>query len=165
MLNRRHIRIKVLQAFYAFTQSNNDDLKKGINEFNHSIKKTYDLYIYLIQIFIPLKRYAGVKIEESKRSFLEKENISFSKSFIDNKVIHKIESSKELNKVVNDSKINWVGDVKNDLVKKLFKAVYNTESYKEILIVSPMPSIKRLPSPIEDLILPDTKLPASVIPK
>ncbi len=134
MLNRRHIRIKVLQAFYAFSQSNNDDLKKGINEFNHSIKKTYDLYIYLIQIFIPLKRHAGIKIEESKRSFLEKEDRFFSKSFIDNKVIHQIESSKALEKIVNDLKINWVGDVENDLVKKLFKAVYNTESFKEILI-------------------------------
>ena len=134
MLNRRHIRIKVLQAFYAFSQSNNDDLKKGINEFNHSIKKTYDLYIYLIQIFIPLKRHARIKIEESKRSFLEKEDRFFSKSFIDNKVIRQIESSKALEKIVNDLKINWLGDVENDLVKKLFKAVYNTESFKEILI-------------------------------
>ena len=134
MLNRRHIRIKVLQAFYAFSQSNNDDLKKGINEFNHSIKKTYDLYIYLIQIFIPLKRHARIKIEESKRSFLEKEDRFFSKSFIDNKIIHQIESSKVLEKIVNDLKINWVGDVENDLVKKLFKAVYNTESFREILI-------------------------------
>ena len=123
-----------MQAFYAFSQSNNDDLKKGINEFNHSIKKTYDLYIYLIQIFIPLKRHARIKIEESKRSFLEKEDRFFSKSFIDNKIIHQIESSKVLEKIVNDLKINWVGDVENDLVKKLFKAVYNTESFREILI-------------------------------
>ena len=123
-----------MQAFYAFSQSNNDDLKKGINEFNHSIKKTYDLYIYLIQIFIPLKRHARIKIEESKRSFLEKEDRSFSKSFINNKVIRQIESSKALEKIVNDLKINWLGDVENDLVKKLFKAVYNTESFKEILI-------------------------------
>ena len=122
-----------MQAFYAFSQSNNDDLKKGISEFNHSIKKTYDLYIYLIQIFIPLKRHAGIKIEESKRSFLEKESRSFSESFINNKVIHQIESSKTLNKVVSDLKINWLGDVENDLIKKLFKAVYNTESYNEIL--------------------------------
>ena len=122
-----------MQAFYAFSQSNNDDLTKGISEFNHSIKKTYDLYIYLIQIFIPLRRHAGIKIEESKRSFLEKESRSFSESFINNKVINLIESSKTLNKVVSDLKINWLGDVENDLIKKLFKAVYNTESYNEIL--------------------------------
>ena len=38
-----------------------------------------------------------------------------------------------MNKVVSDLKINWLGDVENDLTKKLFKAVYNTESYNEIL--------------------------------
>jgi N utilization substance protein B len=49
MLNRRHIRIKVLQTFYAFSQSNNDNLVSGEKELMHSMKKIYDLYIYLIQ--------------------------------------------------------------------------------------------------------------------
>ena len=38
-------------------------------------------------------------------------------------------------------------------------------SDKEILIVSPIPSKSNVPSPIEDLILPDIKPPAYVIPK
>ena len=78
MLNRRHIRIKVLQAFYAFSQSNNDDLVSGENELMHSMKKIYDLYIYLIQIYIPLKRLANIKIEEAKRSFRKDKHV-FSK--------------------------------------------------------------------------------------
>ena len=36
---------------------------------------------------------------------------------------------------------------------------------KETRIVSPIPSIRSMPSPIEDLTLPGIKLPASVIPK
>ncbi len=36
---------------------------------------------------------------------------------------------------------------------------------KDILIVSPMPSKSSAPIPIDDLILPGTKLPASVIPR
>ena len=36
---------------------------------------------------------------------------------------------------------------------------------KDTLIVSPIPSNSNVPSPIEDLILPGMKLPASVIPK
>jgi len=35
----------------------------------------------------------------------------------------------------------------------------------ETLMVSPIPSISKIPIPIEDLILPEVKLPASVIPK
>ena len=35
--------------------------------------------------------------------------------------------------MVNNLKINWVGDVENDLIKKLFKTIYKTESFQEIL--------------------------------
>ena len=38
-------------------------------------------------------------------------------------------------------------------------------SDNETLIVSPMPSKRSVPKPIEDLMLPEIKLPASVIPK
>ena len=38
-------------------------------------------------------------------------------------------------------------------------------SDNEILIVSPMPLKRSVPTPIEDFILPLTKLPASVIPR
>ena len=38
-------------------------------------------------------------------------------------------------------------------------------SDKEILIVSPIPSKSNEPKPIADFTLPDTKLPASVIPR
>jgi len=38
-------------------------------------------------------------------------------------------------------------------------------SDNETLKVSPIPSKSNVPSPIEDLILPEMKLPASVIPK
>ena len=41
---------------------------------------------------------------------------------------------------------------------------FTGSSYKETLKVSPIPSINKAPSPIEDLTLPLTKLPASVIP-
>jgi len=42
---------------------------------------------------------------------------------------------------------------------------FTGSSESEILIVSPIPSKSNEPTPIEDFTLPDTKLPASVIPK
>jgi N utilization substance protein B len=133
MLNRRHIRIKVLQAFYAFSQSNNDDLVSGEKEFMHSMKKIYDLYIYLIQIYIPIKRLANIKIEEAKRSFLEKDKHFFSKAFVSNNIIKSLESSSQLNKIAVDLKINWEGVEENELIKKLYKTIYTSPSFQEIL--------------------------------
>jgi len=133
MLNRRHIRIKVLQAFYAFSQSNNDDLLSGEKEFMHSMKKIYDLYIYLIQIYIPLKRLANIKIEEAKRSFLEKDKQAFSKAFVSNNIIKSLESSSQLKKTAADLKINWEGVEENELIKKLYKSIYTSPSFQDIL--------------------------------
>lgn len=133
MLNRRHIRIKVLQAFYAFSQSNNDDLVSGEKEFMHSMKKIYDLYIYLIQIYIPLKRLANIKIEEAKRSFLEKDKQVFSKAFVSNNIIKSLESSSQLKKIAADLKINWEGVEENELIKKLYKSIYISPSFQNIL--------------------------------
>ncbi|MDB9990306.1 transcription antitermination protein NusB [Flavobacteriales bacterium] len=133
MLNRRHIRIKVLQAFYAFSQSNNDDLVSGEKEFMHSMKKIYDLYIYLIQIYIPLKRIANIKIEEAKRSFLKKDKSVFNEAFVTNNIIQSLESSSQLKKIISDLKINWEGVEENELIKKLYKSIYNSSSFQDIL--------------------------------
>ena len=134
MLNRRHIRIKVLQAFYAFFQSNNEDVLKGEKELFHSIEKIYDLYVFILMLFPSLKRQALIQIEEAKRSEYLRQDIHILKTgFIDNQLIDLIEQSKVLQKISKDRKINWEGDVENDLTKKIFKEVYQTDNYKNLL--------------------------------
>ena len=134
MLNRRHIRIKVLQAFYAFFQSNNEDVLKGEKELFHSIEKIYDLYVFILMLFPSLKRQALIQIEEAKRSEYLRQDIDILKTgFIDNQLVDLIEQSKVLQKISKDRKINWEGDVENDLTKKIFKEVYQTDSYKNLL--------------------------------
>ena len=134
MLNRRHIRIKVLQAFYAFFQSNNEDVLKGEKELFHSIEKIYDLYVFILMLFPSLKRQALIQIEEAKRSEYLRQDIHILKTgFIDNQLVDIIEQSKVLQKTSKDRKINWEGDVENDLTKKIFKEVYQTDYYKNLL--------------------------------
>ena len=134
MLNRRHIRIKVLQAFYAFFQSNNEDVLKGEKELFHSIEKIYDLYVFILMLFPSLKRQALIQIEEAKRSEYLRQDIDILKTgFIDNQLVDIIEQSKVLQKISKDRKINWEGDVENDLTKKIFKEVYQTDNYKHLL--------------------------------
>ena len=134
MLNRRHIRIKVLQAFYAFFQSNNEDVLKGEKELFHSIEKIYDLYIFILMLFPSLKRQALIQIEEGKRSAFLRQDIHILKTgFVDNQLIDLIEHSELLQKISKDRKINWEGDVENDLIKKIYKEVYQTDYFKNLL--------------------------------
>ena len=134
MLNRRHIRIKILQTFYAYYQSNNNDLLKGEKELQHSMQRIYDLYLFLLQLFIALKRHANIQIEESKRSrYTKGEQFSLPINFADHRLISFLESSSTFEKVCRDRKISWEGDLENDLAKKLFKSISHSEFYKEIL--------------------------------
>lgn len=134
MLNRRHIRIKVLQAFYAFFQSNNEDALKGEKELFHSIEKIYDLYIFILMLLPSLKRQASIQIEEAKRSAFLRQDIHILKTgFVDNQLIDLLEQSKVLQKISTDRKINWEGDVENDLTKKIFKEIYSTDNFKNLL--------------------------------
>tara|TARA_Y100000589_G_scaffold330497_1_gene380309 strand:+ start:7996 stop:8937 length:942 start_codon:yes stop_codon:yes gene_type:complete len=134
MLNRRHIRIKILQAFYAYFQSENDDLVKGEKELMHSMQRIYDLYLYMLQLFVAIKRHANIKIEESKRStFIQTQSEFLNLSFVDNPVLKTLEINPSLIKACGDRKVSWEGDLENDLAKKLFKYLSDSDSYKEIL--------------------------------
>ena len=73
MLSRRHLRIKVLQALYAFFQSGNDDLAQGEKQLLSSVTKLYELYIHQLSFLIKTIDFARNRIEESKHKFLPTE--------------------------------------------------------------------------------------------
>lgn len=130
MLNRRHLRIKVLQALYAFTQSDNKSLTAGEKELLHSIDKMYDLYIMYLLILPELKFHAERKSEERKRKIIQtEESLNPVRNFIDNKMISLLEDNLMLQRKSEEIKMNWVGDVNQDLIKKLFIQIESSELY------------------------------------
>jgi len=68
MLNRRHLRVKVMHSLYAFFQSNNSDLRAGEKELNHSLEKVYDLYIHYLSL---LPEIAEVALNISEDAAVE----------------------------------------------------------------------------------------------
>ena len=102
MLNRRHLRIKVLHLLYAYYQSNEEDLKKIDKELTLSMQQMYDMYIYLLLSFEQIVRAAENKIEDRKKKIRpSQEDLNPNLSFVKNKLIIKISESKELNKLSN----------------------------------------------------------------
>ena len=64
MLNRRHLRIKVLQELYAFYQSGNDDLAVAEKNLFRNLDKIYELYIFMLLFFSELCEFEKTFIEE-----------------------------------------------------------------------------------------------------
>ena len=59
MINRRHIRVKVMQSVYAMIKSGNDDLVKEEKFLHHSIKRMFDLYVLLLQLMVEVQKHEG----------------------------------------------------------------------------------------------------------
>lgn len=67
MLNRRHLRIKVLQILYAYyNDKDSDDIKLSRKNLLDSIERIYDLYVYFLLSFTVLKDISLTKQEERK---------------------------------------------------------------------------------------------------
>ncbi|MFM8244148.1 MAG: antitermination protein NusB, partial [Crocinitomicaceae bacterium] len=100
MLNRRHLRIKVLQILYAFYQSDEKDVLKAEKELLLSIERMYDLYIYLLLTLPELTRAASHKIGEKKKKLRPTpEDLNPNRKFVDNALIMSLSSNDQLRKL------------------------------------------------------------------
>jgi N utilization substance protein B len=132
MLNRRHIRIKVLQALYAYFQSDKNDLVKGENELLFSLNKVEELYIYLFDLMAEMHFLAERKIEEGKRRRIASDlDLNPNTKFVSNAILKTIRNSKALSAKRADFKLSW--DNENDLVRLLFKHLTEADFYAEYL--------------------------------
>ena len=134
MLNRRHLRIKVLQILYAFFQSKEIDVIKAQNELLLSVERMYDLYLYLLLTLPEVKRAAEVNNENRKNKLRPNESdLLPNLKWVENSLILKIEESKELNKVSSARKVNWLGAENQEIFRKMFLQVKDSETYFEFM--------------------------------
>ena len=133
MINRRHIRVKVMQSVYAMLQSHNDDIVREEKFLKHSILKLYELYVLNIQLLVEVQKLATKKMELSKKKILAtKEDLKPNTKFINNKIINTISESVSLDGFIYLNNIkNW--EVDDEYVKIIFDQLVQSNLYKEYL--------------------------------
>ena len=135
MLNRRHIRIKVLQILYAFFHSESDDLLKCERELEKSIQHTRSLYFHLLLLLVDLKFLAKTKIEKGKEKLLpSQDDLNPNTKFIDNKILILLQEN--LNQVdkSNLEPNYWLGHT--DLQTKLLAQIQASDMYSDYMLKS-----------------------------
>lgn len=134
MLNRRHLRIKVLQALYGYFQTGKADLLTSEKTLLSSIERIYDLYIYLLLSFSELKSIAEYRMEENKKKLRPKEeDLNPNRKFVENQIIEILESSAELRAQSENRKVNWLGDEHREMFRKMFLEMREGETYFEYM--------------------------------
>ncbi|HAJ99930.1 MAG TPA: transcription antitermination factor NusB [Bacteroidales bacterium] len=130
MLNRRHLRVKVLQALYAFFQSGNSDLSAGEKELFFGIDKTYDLYLYQLSLLGELQHQEQRIVEENRNKHLPvASDLNPSLHFAQNRLLQMVAEHKQLKELCKRNKIYW--NEHQDLVKKLLLHIKQQHYYIE----------------------------------
>uniref|UniRef100_UPI00404B450E transcription antitermination factor NusB n=1 Tax=Fluviicola sp. TaxID=1917219 RepID=UPI00404B450E len=130
MLNRRHLRIKVLQTLYAYFQAEEDNLKKTENDLFTAVDRIYDLYLYSMLSFGELKEIAENRIDENKKKIRPtEEDLNPNRRFVDNAIIAMLQDSYELRNAAEDRKVNWIGDENREMFRKIFLVMKESETY------------------------------------
>jgi N utilization substance protein B len=132
MLNRRYLRIKVMQGLYTYFQSHSEDVPKGENELLRSIDKVFDLYLLLLQFLVELRSVAVLVSDEGKNKRLPtKEELDPNLRFIENPVLLMLEQSSALASAMRERRINWSGQM--EILRRTFVAIRASEEYQEYM--------------------------------
>jgi N utilization substance protein B len=134
MLNRRHLRIKVLQILYAYFQTEDRDGYRFEKELMRSIEKMYDMYLYYLLVFEEQTVFADRRIDERLNKVRPtQDDLNPNRKFANNQIFKHFTLNTDLKRQSEAHKINWVGAVENDLMKKLFLNLTETEIYQEYM--------------------------------
>ena len=132
MLNRRHIRTKVMHALYAHYTAEEGDIVKSEKQLFFGFDKMYEMYIYLFLLITEMQTCAIEKIEQGRNKKLPtQEDLHPNTKFVTNRLIMALTHSKALKKAAEETGVSWADQ--KDLVKKVFKELTATEDYQEYM--------------------------------
>ena len=134
MLNRRHIRVKVMQSIYAMHQNDSDNLEKEEKFLFNSIENIRDLYLIMLSALVEIRNSEEAFIEKSSKKHLATaEERNPNKRFINNKVLNLLAENNALSIALEDRKINnWKNN--DDYILILLEAIKESDIYKKYML-------------------------------
>ncbi|WP_369999953.1 transcription antitermination factor NusB [Winogradskyella sp.] len=133
MLNRRHIRIKVMQTMYAFKGTESDDLAKDEKFLLHSIDGMYDLYLSILALLTELHKKSKDYNQKLQKKILASDlDRNPNTKLQDNQLLHFISGNKMLQEILEKRKLNF-WDLDFEYVDILFKDILKSDLYKDYI--------------------------------
>lgn len=133
MLNRRFLRVKVLQEIYAYHQTENSNLPQAERHLLEGVEDLYKLFVYQLSFWVEVKKFAERRIEENKQKhFPTEEDLNPNLKFVNNRILNTLEDNKHLISLEEKYKINWA-DSREDFIRKLYGKLTETPEYQSYM--------------------------------
>lgn len=133
MVNRRHIRSKVLQTIYAMSQNQSDQLDVYNRYLLSSIENIRELYLVMLSVLIELHQSEKEFLELSSKKYLAtEEERNPNKKFVDNAILNMLTESETLGRWMEEFRINHF-NVNEHYIKELLSDIKNSELYRDYM--------------------------------
>lgn len=133
MVNRRHIRSKVLQAIYAMTQNQSDQLDIYEKYLFNSLENIRELYLLMLSVFVELQKVEQEFLELSAQKHLATpEERNPNKKFINNQVLQILVQSETLKNWTEELRVNQF-HVNDHYIKGLLQDIKTSDLYKQYM--------------------------------
>ena len=110
MLNRRHIRTKVMQVIYALKRSKEINVASEEKFLQSSMENMYDLYLLLLSLLVKVHEKAKDPQEKSQQKhLLTSEDLNPNMKFIKNELLVQLSDSLVLKNTLEKHKITKLG--------------------------------------------------------
>jgi N utilization substance protein B len=133
VLNRRHIRIKVLQTIYAMHQGGSDDLDLNQKFLYQNIENIQDLYLLMLTALIEIRKKEAIFLDiSSKKHLASKEELNPNTKLADNRLLLNLENNISILRAIENRKFDiWKRN--DDYINLLWDNVRKSEIYADYL--------------------------------
>lgn len=132
MINRKLIRVKIVQLTYAYYQNGHHNMDTAEKELLFSLSKAYDLYNYLLGLIVAITQEERRRVDIATRRAEREGTETPSQRFASNKFATQLEENKQLNLFMEDKKMSWENDV--EAVRKLCDQIEQSPLYQEYMM-------------------------------
>lgn len=132
MINRKLIRVKIVQLTYAYYQNGHHNMDTAEKELLFSLSKASDLYNYLLGLIVAITQEERRRVDIATRRAEREGTEAPSQRFAFNKFATQLEENKQLNLFMEDKKMSWENDV--EAVRKLCDQIERSPLYQEYMM-------------------------------
>lgn len=132
MLNRRLIRVKVYQAFYAYMQNEEESLKAASSYLSNSLNGVYDTFFSFITFPLELAHFVEVERNPKENKFIvSDEQVRQYEALSLTELREKLMSHGQIKQMLERPKIRWADQ--KDMIQLGYKKFKSAEFFKKFL--------------------------------
>lgn len=133
MLNRRHLRVKVLQNLYAYHQSEDQQLAKFEKKLLDSIDEVYEMYIWLLNLLIDVCDFTLIDADERANKHLpSQKDLENNVRLANNTFIQLVRNNQMFKSYTRKYKVSW-HDLDPEIVRHIFQQLKASEEYDKYI--------------------------------